>query len=70
MLQYDTLERLNVVFDRNNTLIEKAKKDLRNAVDVVDQVLRNATGQGLQDQAATYMNSLQQQSSTHLQHQL
>lgn len=43
-------EKLSNIFLRNTQIIEKAKKELRDAVDVVDQALRNATGQGLQDQ--------------------
>lgn len=44
-------ERLKIVFAKNDAIIEKVKKELRDAVDVVDTMLKNATGQGLQDTA-------------------
>jgi len=62
--------RLTAVFERNDALIEKTKKELRDAVDVVDNMLKQATGTGLQEQAQTWVNNLQQQSSTHLQHKI
>jgi hypothetical protein len=62
--------RLSAVFGRNDALIEKSKKELRDAVDVVDTMLKQATGTGLQEQAQTWVSNLQQQSSSHLQHNI
>lgn len=64
------LPRLTGVFDRNTILIEKAKKDLRDAVGVVDSMLKNTTGLGLQEQCTNWVNNIQQQSATHLQHNI
>merc|ERR1712093_773100 len=41
------LPRLTMVFERNTNLIEKAKKDLNDAVGVVDTMLKNTTGMNL-----------------------